>query len=333
MISKVIKILTNKPTDIKRPVFLKEFNKADDQIQKLEQLLEKANDDSRKYIEADIKKIKYGSMGESNVCYELKNSFMPMVCLHNLRLEYKELVAQIDFIAITTKNIYVIECKNLVGDIVITDKGEFIRYYKNSQGKAKEGMYSPIVQNERHINVLKEILIDLGYKRFLSRVESIVVMTNPNTIINKKYAPKDIASKVIKSDQLIQTISNIEKDKKLSWVFTQDDMEQIAKCLKSYHKEIDIDYISKYCIEEDEEELIRQKQEIDEKIRNQLKSYRFEISSKENIKPYFVFNNDTMEALIEAKPKCIDELKNIKGFGSVKCEKYGEDIISIVNDV
>ena len=55
----------------------------------------------------------------------------------------------------------------MMGDITITKEGEFIRYMKNSYGKvvSKQGMYSPIVQNERHINVIKEILSnELKYK-------------------------------------------------------------------------------------------------------------------------------------------------------------------------
>ena len=197
-------------------------------------------------------------------------------------------------------------------------------------------MYSPIVQNERHINVLKEILKDkLGYKKNLNRIESLVVIANPSTIINKKYAPINIANKIIRNDQLIQTISNVEKDKKINWVFMQDDMEKIARCLKVHHKDIDIDYINKYCLEkenqEDSEDLVRKNDEMDEKIRYKLKDYRLKVSNRDNLKPYMVFSNDTMEEVISAKPRCIDELMKVKGFGPVKCEKYGEDIISIVN--
>ena len=197
-------------------------------------------------------------------------------------------------------------------------------------------MYSPIVQNERHINVLKEILKDkLGYKNNLNRIESLVVIANPSTIINKKYAPINIANKIIRNDQLIQTISNVEKDKKINWVFMQDDMEKIATCLKAHHKDIDIDYVNKYCLEEenqeDSEDLVRKNNEMDEKIRYKLKDYRLKVSNRDNLKPYMVFSNDTMEEVISAKPRCIDELMKVKGFGPVKCEKYGEDIISIVN--
>ena len=151
MLDRFMKVLTNKPTTIKGPLFTKKFNEGNKQIEKLEILLENVQGKSKIFIENDIKKLKYGAIGENNIYYELKHSFLPMVCLHDVRIEYKGLVAQIDFIVITTKNIYVIECKNLMGDISINSYGEFIRYKKNSYGKliAKEGIYSPIVQNER----------------------------------------------------------------------------------------------------------------------------------------------------------------------------------------
>jgi len=30
-------------------------------------------------------------------------------------------------------------------------------------------------------------------------------------------------------------------------------------------------------------------------------------------------------------PKSKDELKGVSGFGDIKCEKYGDEIISIIN--
>ena len=113
MISRLVKVITNKPTQIERPVFLKHFKKENKQIKELEELLKTCNENSRKFIEQDIKNLKYGQIGENNVYYELKNSFIPMICLHDIRLKYRGKVAQIDFLIITSKYIYVIECKNL----------------------------------------------------------------------------------------------------------------------------------------------------------------------------------------------------------------------------
>ena len=48
----------------------------------------------------------------------------------------------------------------MIGNITVTYKGEFIRSYKNGAGSIykKEPMYSPIVQNEKHINIIKVIM-------------------------------------------------------------------------------------------------------------------------------------------------------------------------------
>nr|WP_297426630.1 HRDC domain-containing protein [Clostridium sp.] len=44
-----------------------------------------------------------------------------------------------------------------------------------------------------------------------------------------------------------------------------------------------------------------------------------------------MYNNQDLESLIKAKPTTIEELILTKGFGRVKREKYGADIIEIIN--
>lgn len=362
MLNRLIKVLTNKPTEIEKPLFLKHFNKENNQIKELEELLKTCNETSRKFIEQDIKKLKYGQVGENNIYYELKNSFIPMICMHDLRLKYRGKVAQIDFLVLTSKYIYVIECKNLMGDISITKEGEFIRYIKDSQGKviSKQGMYSPIVQNERHINIIKEILSNelKENKNKLRRIESLVVSANPKTIINKKYAPRHIGENIIRYDQIIDRIKEDQNNKKIDWVFIEEDMRKISSCLLKFHREVKIDYEKKYSLSSYKDNLraedncyngkeekyysyqystshiktynkeITNKSE--EELRQSLKLYRQYISRKEGIQPYMVFNNDTMEELIIKRPKSLYELRNIKGFGPIKCEKYGLDLINII---
>ena len=331
MLNRLIKVVTNKPTEIDKPIFKKTYTKENKQIQELEALLKICNDKSKKLIEQDIKKLKYGQIGENNVYYELKNSYIPMICMHDLRVEYRGQTAQIDFIAITSKHIYIIECKNLAGDITISKEGEFIRYYKNSYGKvvSKEGMYSPYVQNERHINLIKEILSnELGYKQKLKRIESMIVVANPKTVINKNNAPKEISEKIIKYDQIIEKIKSNQNNKKIEWVFIEEDMIDIYNCLCKFQKESNIDYEKKYSLSVKSDEQINSIVN-DEDLREALKSYRLKVSKEEGIKAFMVFSNDTMEDLIEKRPKNMSELKNIKGFGPVKCEKYGEDLLNI----
>lgn len=63
-----------------------------------------------------------------------------------------------------------------------------------------------------------------------------------------------------------------------------------------------------------------------------LKAFRLEQSRKENIKPYYIFNDAQMLNLIEIMPGNKEELLKISGFGPVKVEKYGEQVLSILRN-
>ncbi len=80
-----------------------------------------------------------------------------MYVLHDINLEIDGLAAQIDYIVITRKTTFIIECKNLIGNIEIDSQGNFIRTYKFNGKYIKEGIYSPITQNERHLEVLTRL--------------------------------------------------------------------------------------------------------------------------------------------------------------------------------
>ena len=65
-------------------------------------------------------------------------------------------------------------------------------------------------------------------------------------------------------------------------------------------------------------------------MRRLLKTYRLQRSKQDNLQPYMIFNNSTMEELIKIRPKDLYELRNIRGFGETKCEKYGKDLINMI---
>ena len=60
-----------------------------------------------------------------------------------------------------------------------------------------------------------------------------------------------------------------------------------------------------------------------------LKDWRLK-KSKEIKKPaYTIFNNKTIDSIIEQMPKTLPKLKEIKGLGPARVEEYGEDIVRI----
>lgn len=79
---------------IQIPTFVKDFSKDNLQLTALNKLLSKVVDGEKKdNIERDIKFLQYGIDGENNVYFELRNSFLPILCLHDVRVTYEDYVA------------------------------------------------------------------------------------------------------------------------------------------------------------------------------------------------------------------------------------------------
>lgn len=340
------------------PVFLKESSDALEQLEQLNRLHQNAAGSLKKQIELDMKLLTYGISGEETVAFELKNSFMPMVVLHDLFLEHEGLSAQIDYLVVTKKKIFIIECKNLFGNLEVNSNGDFIRTIGFNGKVKKEGIYSPITQNQRHMDLLRKLRKD-NKSNFLSKMlfdtffeenyQSIVVLANPKTVINMKYAKKDVKEKIIRSDQLIDYMKMVNSRSK-SDPTPDKKMLEIAESYLSYHKEKAIDYSQKYQLLTDEQDVEREveqevEQEVEEnsnlipapagnleetEVYKQLKEYRLNKSREENIKAYFIYNNAQMEELIRVMPKTIDEMMRVSGFGEAKCAKYGEDILGVL---
>lgn len=336
------------------PVLLKESSNAEAYIEKLKLLKEKTQGLLKQEIEKQIAYAQYGLSGESNIAFELKNSNMDMYILHDIYLECDDLSAQIDYVIITRKRVYVIECKNLIGNIEVNNRGEFTRTYELLGKKVKEGIYSPITQNERHLNVLKAsglksrtniIAKTLYEKSFDESYKSLVVLANPKTVLNVKYATKDVKERIVRADQLIAKIK--EMDAKVQEAgFSQKTMEEIANSLLEKNIEERSDYAKKYeellaKMESDTEpvpkvvEAIAEEPKVEnnrEEIIRKLKAFRLEQSRKEKIKPYYIFNDAQMEDIIEKNPQTKEELLKVSGFGNVKVEKYGEEILNILKE-
>jgi len=340
-------------TGSKEPVFLKKSNTAQRQLEALLDLEPHLNEEGKLKIRQEIKNIECGIVGERNIEYELKNSHMYMYILHDVYLQAGDLSAQIDYLVFTKKLCFIVECKNLYGDIEINNRGEFIRTMEFGGRKKKEGIYSPITQNQRHLELLKKIRIDnsknilvklMAGKYFEEAHMPIVVLANPKTVLNAKYAKKEIKQKVISSDQLVQHIKQIDaKSKEIE--FSESRTLKWAQIFLNFHKEVERDYTTKYEKYKsvgNTDNIVNDlsKQEADIKsisipientnIYKELRAYRLFKSRKEDIKPYFIYNNNQLKDLISKMPITREQLLTVQGFAESKALKYGEDIIQII---
>jgi len=327
---------------ISKPIFIKDFNKESENITQLNQLLNNANDNEmKKKIENEINLQKYVHDSLSKVYFELNNSPAPFYGLHNLRLELGDNKSNIDFLIVTNQFCCIINCKSHQGNIEIDSQGSFSRWIKKGEKSFKEGMYSPVEENRRAELILRGILNKHGLENL--PILSLTVFTNPKATLNFKNCSEDLMDKVIKVD-LINTKIRGMVEKTASPVYEEIKANEVSLILKGLDTSVSIDYSSKFKIKDNSENILKVKPELvaptvkdikgnEETMIKALKTYRTAKASLDSIPAYCIFTNDVMNKMVEVMPKNKQEFISIKGFGEVKFDKYGEDIIEIIKSI
>ena len=73
--------------------------------------------------------------------------------------------------------------------------------------------------------------------------------------------------------------------------------------------------------------------QVDEELWQRLRAWRLEQARSQGVPPHFVFHKATLRRIAARRPANRDELASIKGIGPSKLEKYGQEVLSIVNSV
>lgn len=375
---------------MREPVFLKESSDAQRQIQMLDGLAPYLTLEGQEILRQDIRFLEYGILGERQIAYELKNSHMPMYILHDIYLEDGNLSAQIDYIVVTRKLCFIIECKNLYGNMEITPSGAFYRIMNVGGQRRMEAIYSPITQNEHHLELLKKIRLDekgnflfrkMAEKQFDRCYQSVVVLANPKTMVYARDAVPSVREKVIRADQLVAYIRKKYQESTESEL-SDKKLREWAKSFLELHQEKQKNYLYKYqpyllsdyaggnekkqdsnnaavgrkrtrSGPETGRDAERKKETRyyagtgrgkipkesrpaesgrieDTPIFKALRVYRWKKSQEEEIKPYFIYNDNQLKDLIAKMPRNTRELCQVDGFGEVKAKKYGPEILKIL---
>lgn len=89
-------------------------------------------------------------------------------------------------------------------------------------------------------------------------------------------------------------------------------------------------------ISEVKNEVPKQEIELSEQEKNifqNLKKWRSEKANELGFKNFMICHNSELINIAIQKPESISQLRRIKGFGEVKSDKYGNDIIALLNAV
>ena len=240
-------------------MLIKERDNHDSDVETLRRLLDcQISAKQRFLIEREIQCIGSGARGEDSSAYYIDFRFRDSsncAIIHDLRLEYRGFVAQIDHLLINRLlDVYVLESKNYYYGVKITPEGEFLVW----NGKTFVAIESPIEQNKRHINLLERVFQLPGFlptRLGVSIPPSFLsyVMVAPNSRVDRPAKAKFDTSMVIKADGLgaaiekrIDDTSAVVAIASLSKLVSQETLETFARRLVRLHRPSKIDYAAKF---------------------------------------------------------------------------------------
>ena len=206
-------------------------------------------------IEQQLRNSQAGIRGEQEAAYEMKlhyGSSPNWMVLHDLRVEFDGMIAQIDHLVINRLlETWVCESKHFSEGVAVNDKGEFAAFY----GGKPYGVPSPIEQNRRHILILRRIF-DSGVINLPKRLGFTIKPDMRSLILVSKAArisrPKrKIAGQetIIKSDMLFSEINKSNEESglmSLGKVVGCDTLEAVAKEIASLHKPFRPDWHARF---------------------------------------------------------------------------------------
>lgn len=276
--------------------------------------------------------VKKGLAGEKEIAYQLKKAHIGMYVLRDVLIKYEDLTAQIDFVVITPIYTYFIECKNLMGNITVDEKGDFIKEITLNGKKIKKGMYSPLRQVEaqrevvrkvweRESSVLKKVLAS---KNFNYYHPVLVVVANQEALVNTYRAPKEIKNKIIRADALIRKITTDLANSHKEHLESKKGMEEIAQSFANLAINNNVNYYDFYKKKYSEKEIF-------DNLKERLLNLRKQRSKEMNLPAYYIFNNEELDMLLKLRPHKIEDLQHAKILPPIKVKMHGAKIIDEIN--
>ena len=231
-------------------MLIKQVDDRSEELAQLERLAKSSTGEAAKRAAKDLSIRRAGIKGESESAYLIDFHFgasRNWAVIHDLRVEHNGRVAQVDHLLINRwMECYVLESKHFNAGVKITEDGEFMRW--NDYKRKFEGMPSPLLQNERHIAVLRDLMSTLELPTRLGmRINfafQTLVLVSPGARIDRPA--KFDSSRVIKADQIKQTIwRDIDKENALlgivktaAKIVSGDTVRDVAQQLANLHRPV-----------------------------------------------------------------------------------------------
>lgn len=239
-------------------MILKSKDSRQDDIKELNRFIGlKITAKQRFLVEKELKCLVSGERNEQNSAYYLDFSYKDSqnwAVIHDLRIEHRGRVAQIDHLLINRfMDVYILESKNYYYGVKITEEGEFLVW----DGKGYRAIESPYEQNQRHIQALKQAIEDrslaprrLGFAIPIS-YRNVVLVSPTSKVLKPKAATFDLSS-VIKADALVSSAAKDVDSKSIveaPKIVASDTLREFGERLVRLHRPGTINYAAKFGLE------------------------------------------------------------------------------------
>ncbi|WP_379970436.1 nuclease-related domain-containing protein [Ectobacillus sp. sgz5001026] len=198
-------------------------------------------------ISEDFKKRQSGYNGECSIDYQL--SFLDETkysIFHDIRLQDQTHFFQIDTLLMSTKFALIIEVKNIAGTLYFDPLFEQLIRTKDGEETA---FPNPIHQVQRQELQLRNWFAAQRLKEV--PIFSLVVISNPQTIIQTAPSPTNLPNKVIHRNLLPTKINQFENKIKAP-ILTEKELKKGIRLLQKHHTEADVSILERYQISSDE---------------------------------------------------------------------------------
>ncbi|MBP2240333.1 hypothetical protein J2Z40_000888 [Cytobacillus eiseniae] len=212
-------------------------------IYKLEALLRRLRMDHPKYeeIKEDFRKKLAGYTGERAISYYL--DFLPdkdVYIFHHLRLPSGKHYFQIDYLVLSRRLAFILECKNFYGTLFLEDS--FQQLIRTTNEK-EEGFQNPLSQAKWHQQQLHVFLQNHGYSQL--PIEYLVAFSNPSTILKSNSRNQSILKRVVHGYNLLERMKSFEKAHQ-NEVIDIKGVRKLSNLLMKNHKPEEMNILKKY---------------------------------------------------------------------------------------
>lgn len=211
----------------------------------MEALLKRIPGDHPMYEEMkkDFRKRLAGYNGGRAISYYL--DFLPdkdYFPFHDLRLPSGNHYFQIDYLVLSRRLAFILECKNFYGSLFLEDSfNQLIRTINDKE----EGFQNPLAQAKWHQQQLSTFLSSHGYS--LIPLEYLVAFSSPSTILKTNSRNPSVLHRIVHGYHLLERLNQVEKMHRNDVIDTKG-LRKLCKLLLKSQVPSDQDVMKKFGI-------------------------------------------------------------------------------------